>query len=320
MKDRGIIMYKWIFFGCCALTQIASAQEPAAGALDAEQQVREELRVLLSRLAATGALGRNPEQIALSIDEPAQRVKDLGVLVDSTNADRARDGLRVLGTTPDGTAERLGIRAGDVLVSVNGTLLRGLGADGTGHALAARTLKSTVDSLPDDGTLQVQVQRAGSLVDLHTSMQSLKLPAFHFQLGANASKMPVLASVPAERAQGEGCGRLSMFDVAPRSEQMYRARILLIDGKTPGPQGQQSFRVNAGMHNLLIAEDIPTQEMGIGTLAQLRRSASKPLDVEVKPGTTLLIAAQLHRDRATSITDGAYWDPVVWKVQNERCP
>ena len=73
------------------------------------QRVREEMHQALVRLATTGALGAHPEQLALDIDEPAQRSVNLGLLVDATNAANARDGLRVLGTTPGSTAERLGV-------------------------------------------------------------------------------------------------------------------------------------------------------------------------------------------------------------------
>src|SRR5262249_14831868 len=156
---------------------------PPALAPEAERQVRDELRALLERLAASGVLGQRPDQIALSFDEPAQRVNDLGLLVDSTSAERARDGLRVLGATPGGAAERLGVRAGDVLVAINGHGLRGLGADAQGHALAAKTLRAVVEALPDDAALQLDVVRAGAALELHTTLKSVRLPAVHLQLG-----------------------------------------------------------------------------------------------------------------------------------------
>src|SRR5438874_1125755 len=140
---------------------------PAAARGSAEQRLRQDVQALLAHMAASGALGQHPEELHLRLEQPPQRVSDLGVLIDSTSAERARDGLRVLGTTPGSTAERLGLRPGDVVVAVNGTSLRNLGADDAGHALAASTLKSAVDDLPDATPLQLDVQREGNLLALN---------------------------------------------------------------------------------------------------------------------------------------------------------
>src|ERR1700760_3278433 len=119
----------------------------------AEQHLRQDMQLLLSRMSASGMLGDHPEEVHLSIDEPSRRVADLGVLVDSTSAERAHDGLRILGTTPGGSAEHGGLRPGDVIVSVNGTSLKNLGADSDGRALAAATLRSSVSEAPDASNL-----------------------------------------------------------------------------------------------------------------------------------------------------------------------
>src|SRR5450432_594175 len=158
----------------------ATAARPAADAASSavtEQRLRQDVQLMLSRLAASGALGQHPDQITLRLDEPAQRVTNLGILVDSTSAERARDGLRVLGATPGSTAEHLGLRPGDVIVAVNDTSLRDLGADAAGHALAAATLKASVDSLPDSAPLRLQVVRAGDTLALNAPLQSVYLPA-----------------------------------------------------------------------------------------------------------------------------------------------
>jgi hypothetical protein len=107
--------------------------------------------------------------------------------------------------------------------------------------------------------------------------------------------------------------------VAPRGERLYAARILLLDGTTPGPQGAASFRVNAGEHRLLVAENIPTNALGIGEMATFRRQTSKPLTVVVEPGKTAMIAAQLHLANASDLSHGSYWDPVVWKQMAASC-
>lgn len=290
-----------------------TADRPAASAAT-EQRVRQDTQQMLSRLAASGALGQHPEQVNLHLDEPAQRVTNLGILVDSTNADRARDGLHVLGATPGSTAEHLGLRPGDVIVAVNGTSLRGLGADSDGHPLAAATLKATVEALPDAAPLQFDVERAGNALALNAPLQSVYLPALRMELGAAA-----MANADATPSSA-GCGRVSTYDVAPRGDHQYHALILLLDGVTPGPRGgAETYRVAAGQHKLLVAEQIPTLQIGVGDMASMRRKTSKEIEITVKPGFTSMIAAQLHVDKATQL-NGGYWDPVVWREISESCP
>lgn len=314
----------------------AAASAPAGTSPEAAQRVRQDMQATLSNLGSSGALGQHPDKVAVRVDEPARRVTNLGALVDSTSAQSARDGLRVLGATPGSNADRIGLRPGDVIVAVNGTSLRDLGSDEHGRALAAATLKTVVDALPDNATLQFTVVRAGSSLTLGGPVETMYLPAMHVELGGavastggggvasmSAADMRATGSIAAATepaATAAGCGRISMFDVAPRGEQLYGVRILLLDGKTPGPQGTTSFRVNAGEHQLLVAENIATETLGAGGIASLRQHTSKPLTVNVKPGTTVMIAAKLHLDKATKLSTGAYWDPVAWKEVTESCP
>ncbi|MBU6200295.1 MAG: hypothetical protein KGI64_01500 [Xanthomonadaceae bacterium] len=232
----------------------------------------------------------------------------LGLLVDSADARAAHDGLRVLGATPGSVADQLGLRPGDVLVDVNGTSLANLGADADGHALAAAALNTSLANLPAASALRLRVLRDGVSLAMNAPLQAAAVSS-----ATNAAADPPAAG---------GCGRISIFDVAPRSEHLYRAKILLLDGVTPGPSGTPSFRVSAGTHKLLVAEDIPTDEMGVGDFATLRagRNTSKELTVTIKPDTTALLAAKLHPDKAADFAHGAYWDPVIWREIHESCP
>lgn len=286
----------------------------------AEQRLRQDVQALLTHMAASGALGQHPEDLHLRVEQPAQRVSDLGVLIDSTSAERARNGLRVLGTTPGSTAERLGLRPGDVLVAVNGTSLRNLGADNEGRALAASTLKSAVDGLPDATPLQLDVEREGSLLALNAPVHSVLLPALSIEVGSAAAA--AVAAPPASVAP-VGCGRISTFDVAPRGEHKYHAVILLLDGRTPGPSNSETYRVSAGKHELLVAEDIPLREMGVGPIAsplRARGNTNKKLTITVQPNTTAMVGAQFSHERATDFAHAGYWDPVVWREVPENCP
>ncbi len=296
-------------------TTLATVNTSAATPLVA-QRLRGEMHQMLMRMAISGELGAHPEQVALTLDEPAQRAINLGLLVDATSANHARDGLHVLGATPGSTAEHLGVHPGDVIVSINGQSLRNLGADDNGRALAASTLKSSIDALPDGSPLQLDVLRGGERLALNAPVQSVQLPALRLGLGSAATAS---ADRP-EAAATQGCARISMQDLAPRQQQLYGATILLVDGVTPGPHNAKKYRVEAGTHRLLVAERIPTNVMGVGEIATLRNSKPKALTVTVAPNTTVLIAAHFNEDRASHLSDGSYWNPVAWKEIAETCP
>lgn len=300
----------------------ATVAAPASTAGETAQRMRQDMQSVLSHMAESGALGKHPEHVSLRVDEPARRVTTLGALVDSTSAQSARDGLHVLGATPGSTADRLGLHPGDVIVAVNGTSLRELGADDRGRALAATTMRTVVDGLPDSATLSVNVVRAGDALTLNAPVQAVYVPAMRVELGAAADAAAGgggSSAAPQTEPVVEGCGRISAFDVAPRGERQYAARILLLDGSTPGPEGTLSFRVGAGEHHLLVAENIPTQALGVGEIATFRRQTSKPLTVVVEPGKTAMVAAQLHLANASDLSHGSYWDPVVWRQIAESC-
>lgn len=237
----------------------------------------------------------------------------LGLVVDSTSAGHARDGLRVLGATPGSVADQLGLRPGDLLVDVNGTSLRDLGADAQGRALAATTFDVRVAGLPASVPLRLSVVRDGMTL-------AMNAPLHARLVGDTAIAATAAATEDADVAPAiGGCGRISIFDVAPRSKHQYHARIMLLDGSTPGPTGQQNYRVKPGVHELVVAEDIPTLEMGVGEMATLRRHTQKKLIVNVQADTTYMIGAQLHLDKVSQFNSGAYWDPVVWREIPERC-
>ena len=296
----------------------AAASESAvhAGAgVNVEQRVREELRVAMTELIESGAFGNPPPaQIHLDVDSPAQRVSNLGVLIDSSHAHA--DGVHVLAVTPSGAAERMGLRAGDVLVGVNGSSL----ADAT----AATELRQTIDALADGSTLAFEVRRDGATRALSGKLASVYLPAMHLSVGngaALASASPGATSAGRETAL-QGCGRISDFDVAPRQDQLHAAKIISIDGVTPGPTGMHAFRVSAGTHSVLVGEQIESRYLSFSDRQRNGGMSSthyKKLSVDVAPDTTTLIAARLNEDQRNNPQGGAYWDPVAWKQTAESC-
>lgn len=315
--------------GAALATALVAVGIAAAGAVDAsagaaspavEQRVRDELRVVMAELVESGAFGSQPpQQLALTVDTPAQRVSDLGLLIDSTHGDR--DGVRVLAVTPGSAGERMGLRANDLLLSLNGTSL----GDGNG---GAATLRRTVDSLPNGSALAFQVRRDGHTQVVSATLSSVYVPAMRLIVGdapqlaaagGGNAPAPAPAATPDEPVS-QDCGRISDFDVAPRQQHLHGAIIISIDGGLPGPRGAPSYRVSAGPHVLQVAERIENRYLTFND--RLRNSSPdryKTLQVDVKPDTTTLIAARLNPDKSNVWQNGAYWDPVAWKQVAEAC-
>jgi hypothetical protein len=305
----------------------AAAHSSASAGLPVEQRLREELNVVMMDLIQSGAFGNTaPQQIALNIDTPPQKVSNLGLLVDSKGG--AGEGLKVLAVTPGGNAERMGLRAGDVLVALNGTALAS--ADG------AATLRRTVDTLPDGGRLDFNVRRDGRTTTMGGASASMYLPAMHLSVGngtalasnagdagasnaAAGSPQGAYGSAPADMSQG--CGRISDFDVAPRGQGLHQATIIAIDNVAPGPHGSKSYQVSVGPHTLKVAEHIESRYFSFNSRQRNSQVGGgyKLVSVDVAPDTTYLVAARLNEDQRDNPANGAYWDPVVWKQVPEGC-
>ena len=296
----------------------AAALSSASANILVEQRVRAQLRAVIAELIENGAFGdQSPREIALDIDSPAQRVSDLGVVVDS--ARDPGDGLHVLGVTPRSAAEKMGLRAGDVLVAMNGASLAGSGA------AAATDLRRSVDNLPTGGTLAFQVSRDGRTQTVSGPLASVYVPAMRLHVGDDtriASNGGGSGGAIAAPESTSGCGRISDFDVAPRQQQLHSAKIISIDGVAPGPTGATSFRVAAGSHVVSVANRIENRYLPFNDRARnggVAGSHYKKLTVDVAPDTTTLIAARLNDGKLTEWQNDAYWDPVAWKQVAEAC-
>ena len=308
----------------------AAAVHTSAGAgLTVEQRLREELSVVMMDLIQSGAFGNTaPQQIAMDIDSPPQKVSNLGLLVDSKGG--AGDGLHVLAVTPGGNAERMGLRAGDVLLSLNGTPLAAAGG--------AATLRNTVDELPDGSRLDFSLRRDGRTQNMGGASASMYLPAMHLSIGSGAALASNAETGGANAAAGgaaaaqgsygsasadasSGCGRISDFDVAPSGQRLHKATIITIDNHTPGPFGAKAYQVPAGTHALKIGENIPSRYLSFNSRQRNSQVGGgyKTLTVDVAPNTTYFVAARLNEDQRDNPAYGAYWDPVMWQQVPEDC-
>lgn len=299
---------------------LAVADEPAQKGFSkppssTEARLRDELRVILLDMIDSGAFGDTPsDQIALALDVPAERTRDLGVLVDSSSGNAAQGGLQVLGTTPGSNAARMGLRSGDVLVSVNGRDLRQLGATDDGAARAAKVLRETIARLAEGEALHLEVLRDGRTVVLQGSLQSVTIPAIQVRIGGGEAG-------PAAPVAAEGCGRLTIFDNAPRQRGLHATTLISIDGERFPSSRQKSFRLSVGRHVLVVSEAIESRYLGFNERLRGINGPGryKSLTIEVTADTTYSLAAHLIEEKRSEWRDGAYWEPVIWQESNETC-
>ena len=332
-KHRNILLTVALAFACAPL--IAFAQPSAsttagmvagpgvALARSPEDVLRGELRSALVRVMESGAFANTtPEQVSLSLSLPAERFVDLGLVLDSRS--KSREGVPVLGTTPGGIAQSLGVRAGDVIAVANEQSLVALGEDEAGVSRAIGVLRESASKLVEGGSLTLRVRRDGREQVLSGPVRARWIPAVRVELGEGtlvASTAPVAVATrvaAAAPAQSDGCGRISVFHIAPRSEDLYAAKILSIDGEIPGPKEQETYRVSAGPHTLEVAEQIVYQDIP-AVYSRARRHTTKELVVVVEPGTTYLVASRLNEENRYGFADRSYWSPVVWKEIAEDC-
>lgn len=287
---------------------------PMASTADGDD-IGEEFRQTLLRLAQAGELPAGDTPVF--IERPAERVPNFGLLIDRDND----AGLLVLGTLPGGSAEQIGLQAGDRLLAANNVDLTGPGG--------SVRMRGLLDEIDDEAPMAFRVLRDGREERLAGTVEAVALPAMRVELipandtaGGAGSDTDAIAMDHVAGDPDSSCGRISTFPVAPRTRQLFSARLIAVDGELPGPSSQDTFRIAPGRHVLTVAEAIdPRYFQSIANQQRSRqgRRGYKDIEIDVRPGVTYLLAARFHLDRSSQILDGGYWEPVIWKERAEAC-
>lgn len=254
-----------------------------------------EVQALLMRLADGGRVG--PDS-SFSVSQPARRVYELGAVIGGDPRAPA-----VLAITPSGAAAGMGLRAGDLLLDVNGEAL-------ARHPDPASAIQRALADR--NGELALKVVRGGRTLSLSGRAAPVSLPAYQLTVGAAPA-----AGIRAPAA----CGRVSSFDSLPRARQLFPVKVIAIDGKAPGPANSDVFRVVAGRHELILAELIDSREFSAVANAQRARRGDryKTLVVDIAPDQTVQLAARLVQAARGSIVSGEYWEPAIHRQVPEPC-
>ena len=262
----------------------------------------------LSRLLLPGLIACMPlmalaqdastERTAAASGRPAAESAagyDLGAVL----AKRSGAGLTVMAVTPGGGAERMKLRAGDRILSINGMSL---------------------ETSAPTSTMQQALATGGSTVRLVVARGGRTFAADdRADAGGRVSGLDRPA----------GCGFVTDQGPTPTlSENIFPVVITKVAGASTPLYPVNRHRLDAGRQVLVVAEGIPASRFSSVQLIQRQRMrrqldarAYKALIVDVQPGMKYHVGAQLLPDRMDrrNMLDNEYWKPVMWKEVAERC-
>lgn len=109
------------------------------------------------------------------------------------------------------------------------------------------------------------------------------------------------------------CGSVSVFQVPPETQDLYRAQIDRIDDRNV--VGKGVFSLEPGSHTFKVYEQIDDPRLGV---PGGDRGYSKQFTVDVEEGKRYHLAAKFILDKRFS-KKNEYWEPVIWKVTDEGC-
>lgn len=146
-----------------------------------------------------------PHSPAAQPDAPGSQVRTivrtvvqramLGMAIDSREAGPGGEGVRVLNVTPGGAAEAAGLRAGDVVVSLDGKALRGE----TDHP-AQQQLLDIVRAAKAGVAIPIEYRRDGKITKTQVVPKTIVESATDSHL--SGMRMPDLPALPDVRLQG----------------------------------------------------------------------------------------------------------------------
>ncbi len=132
----------------------------------------------------------------------------------------------------------------------------------------------------------------------------------------------LLVAASTQASADNSCARVSTFDVAARSDNLFQAVLISVDGELPGPTHADSWRIEPGTHTLSVAEAIDSNRFS--AISNRARDGSqgnryKELTLVAEAGMTYRLAARFYPDKGNEVRSGGHWEPVIWKTSAEAC-
>jgi len=202
----------------------ALAAKPAPSSeLSAEERAKVEQRMseLSKEMRELGRkLGDDRRIQAIEINRVAMNRAMIGITVDNEESETKGDGVHVAGISPRGPAAAAGLRAGDVITSIDGKPLKREGESGP-----FERLRAVMEGKDAGDEVKLKVLREGKTVDATVKVESYSPRAFGYAFGTPGldgaerfemllppgTPMAPMAPIPPMPPMGPGAERFRWF-------------------------------------------------------------------------------------------------------------
>jgi hypothetical protein len=269
---------------------------------------------LLGHINATAAAiadverkaGNDVKDIHYLLEVPAKQSPNIGLVLDIND----NNGYRVLTVSPGGLAASFDIIQGDLITAINEVKVT---------KISKRLAFAELENLVPGDTIKLELNRDGNYSTITTKVEGQYTPSIKIELGEGKalSALQTDSSVNDNTelaSESSACGTVSVFFNPPETKRLYRGTIARI-GDVNFANVMSSVKLAPGKHTIYVNEEI---DYRLFMQHQRRTRKPKGIEIDVKENTSYYLAAQFLKENRNKQSTGEYWEPVVWKVSEDK--
>ena len=255
---------------------------------------------MVAVIEAEKKAGHTTDNFHLLFDLPAEHYTNLGMVLD---LDENGNGYRVLSVTPESMANSIGIKRNDLITSINDIQV---------FNSSARNAYAELENAIPGEKVKFTINRNAESLSLEAVLPGVFIPAIKLEIGSKEHEVkPTVTNESTDE-----CGSISVFFKPPQTKRLFSSFVNKINNK-PVARGRETFRLKPGKYTIDLHELIIDRFFKRRSVISSR---AKPIEIEIKTDTTYHLAAKLIKGKFYSDSRGEYWEPVVWKVsENRKC-
>jgi hypothetical protein len=275
---------------CSALYAAPDKQEYTEESIELLEQLQEQIQGTLMAVAENERkAGRDMSTFYYSVELPAQHITNLGLVLDVVHSS---SGYKVLSVTPGSTADKLKIKSGDQVLSINDIRITDASSN---HAI------SELHNLIPGDKLELMINSGGEYKEISTLVTGQLIPRIQMEIGSQ------------EEYTDDSCGVVSIFLTPPHSKAIGTVKLYQVDDNRL-KTNRHSFRITPGWHTIHVHKNLDATAI---TGRPVEEDKIKTIELNIDKDTTYYFGAQYDESAKKQSPDD--WVPVVWKSLNRDC-